>query len=422
MQPIDSSQADELRPRASGADDPQTESKNPQTASHKLQMSHQGRARRAAHHVRGDAWLHRPDRRLRVTVALLAGMVVCALLMPTSFVMEGAGPALDVNGTVDNKPVVALSGVTTYPSESDIFLTTVSSWGTPNVGITGYEALWALASPNYQLFPVRALYPAGVTANEVDEQNQQQMAASQDSAAAVAFHLAGFSVQETLTVAQVSKDYPSGAVLRVGDVITGIRRVAHAEDETPVANFVELANFLAAVTPGQEVQLQIVRDGVEHEVTTATVAQVGDADGAARPGAMLGVGINVADVRLPGKVTYGLDDIGGPSAGLMFTLGIYDQLTEGSLTGKIPIAGTGTMGWDGKVGVIGGIVHKMRGAAQHGVSDFLAPSGNCVETVGHEPPGMRVWAVSTAEEAIAAAQAIGSGQTDALTPCSALGR
>ncbi|MCI5825288.1 MAG: pdz/dhr/glgf protein [Arcanobacterium sp.] len=408
MRPIDSSR-DPLRGR------------RPHTA-----RGHASAQWQAREGVRAYSWPVVQIQRMHMWAALLAVLVAVALVMPTSFVVEGAGPALNVNGVVASdsahkKPVVAVSGVPTYATESAIFLTTVSSWGTVNSGVPGFEALRALLSADYQLLPVRMLYPDSSTEQAVEAQNKQLMASSQDSAAAVAFDLAGLPVHETLTVMRVDKKYPAAAVLQKGDVITGIRRVVRGGSYTQVENFMDLSSFLAEVNPGQEVQLAIERDGYEQEVSTVTVARHVDQNGTLQPGAMLGVGIGVTNIRIPGKVSYGVTDIGGPSAGLMFTLGIYDQLTEGSLAGTTPLGGTGTMEWDGKVGPIGGIVHKMRGAAKHNVKNFLAPRGNCAQTIGHEPAGMHVWAVSTAAEAIAAAKAIAAGNTSTLTPCAAVG-
>ena len=118
--------------------------------------------------------------------------------------------------------------------------------------------------------------------------------------------------------------------------------------------------------------------------------------------------------------TFGLQDVGGPSAGSMFALGIVDSLTPGDLTGGKDIAGTGTIEIDGQVGAIGGIRQKMAGAQDAGSDYFLAPASNCSEVVGHEPRGMEVFAVSTLHEAVGAVEAIAAGDTSGLTTCEAV--
>lgn len=116
-------------------------------------------------------------------------------------------------------------------------------------------------------------------------------------------------------------------------------------------------------------------------------------------------------------VTMHVDDIGGPSAGMMYALGLIDKLTAADETGGAIIAGTGTMDADGEVGEIGGIRLKMLGAKRDGATWFLAPAGNCDEVVGHVPDGLRDVMVSTLDEAYQALVAIGQGKGDDLPHC-----
>ena len=128
-----------------------------------------------------------------------------------------------------------------------------------------------------------------------------------------------------------------------------------------------------------------------------------------------GKGMDVSGV----KVSMHVDDIGGPSAGMMYALGVIDKLTEADETGGKTIAGTGTIDAKGKVGAIGGIRLKMLGALRDGATWFLAPESNCNEVVGHVPQGLRVVKVSTLDEAYQALVAIGQGHTDGLAGCTA---
>ncbi len=112
-----------------------------------------------------------------------------------------------------------------------------------------------------------------------------------------------------------------------------------------------------------------------------------------------------------------VDDIGGPSAGMMYTLGIITSLTpQDEAEGKI-IAGTGTIESDGSVGKIGGIQLKLLGAKRDGADYFIAPQSNCDEVTGHIPQGMQVFSVTNIEEAYKTVQAIGSGDTQGLASC-----
>lgn len=117
------------------------------------------------------------------------------------------------------------------------------------------------------------------------------------------------------------------------------------------------------------------------------------------------------------KVSIQVKDIGGPSAGLMYTLGTIDLLTEQNETGGKVIAGTGTMDDEGKVGAIGGIRLKMLGAKRDGATWFLAPAANCTDVSGHVPSGLRDVKVSTLSEAYDAIVAIGQNKAQSLPHC-----
>ncbi|MBN9170726.1 MAG: ATP-dependent serine peptidase containing a PDZ domain protein, partial [Microbacterium sp.] len=122
----------------------------------------------------------------------------------------------------------------------------------------------------------------------------------------------------------------------------------------------------------------------------------------------------------PIDVTIQLNNVGGPSAGMMFALGIMDTLTPGQLNGGKSIAGTGTITADGTVGPIGGIRQKLYGAKEAGASYFLAPDSNCDEVVGHVPSGLRVFAVKKLDDSLAVLDALRSGgDLDALPTCTA---
>ncbi|MEU8238277.1 S16 family serine protease [Actinoplanes missouriensis] len=109
------------------------------------------------------------------------------------------------------------------------------------------------------------------------------------------------------------------------------------------------------------------------------------------------------------RVKVSLADIGGPSAGLMITLGIIDKLTPADLTGGQVIAGTGELAPDGAVGPIGGIPQKLTAAERAGARYFLVPADNCAEAVPVAPPGLTLARVATVDEALAALKAIAAG-------------
>ena len=155
--------------------------------------------------------------------------------------------------------------------------------------------------------------------------------------------------------------------------------------------------------------MTVTRKGKEQTLEVPTVAGQG---GRTALGVLLGL-----DHDFPAKVTIDAGAIGGPSAGLMFSLGIYDKLTPGPLAGGRQIAGTGTIDDEGVVGPIGGIRQKLAGARSDGAEYFLAPADNCDEVVGHVPDGLDVFKVGTFDEGRTAVEAIAQGQTGSLPRC-----
>lgn len=142
---------------------------------------------------------------------------------------------------------------------------------------------------------------------------------------------------------------------------------------------------------GEPVELGIIRDGREMTVQIPVYPGPGETW-------LIGVYLD-STFDFPVDVTITLENVGGPSAGMMFALGLVDELTPGPMTGGRHIAGTGTIDPDGTVGPIGGVVQKVAGAREAGAETFLAPAENCAELAGRVPDGMTVYAVSTLGQA-----------------------
>lgn len=120
------------------------------------------------------------------------------------------------------------------------------------------------------------------------------------------------------------------------------------------------------------------------------------------------------------KISLHIEDIGGPSAGMIYSLGILNKINKYDITGGKTIAGTGTIDEKGNVGAIGGIQLKMLGAKRDGATWFLAPESNCDEVEGHIPSGLRVVKVATLDDAWKALESIRSGKNVKNLPsCSA---
>ncbi|MFF4169951.1 S16 family serine protease [Streptomyces sp. NPDC001744] len=121
------------------------------------------------------------------------------------------------------------------------------------------------------------------------------------------------------------------------------------------------------------------------------------------------------------KVTLHLADIGGPSAGLLFSLGIVDKLdgngAGGDLTGGRTVAGTGTIAPDGKVGAVGGVSLKTQAAARDGATVFLVPKAECSDAEAELPKGLRLVPVTALDDAVASLRALGQGQESKVPSC-----
>ncbi len=350
------------------------------------------------------------DRRLRPqTRALLAGfLVVLGIYLAGSFIHPSyvvfrAGPAIDTLGQRHGQDLIRISGAPTYPTTGSLDLTTVQVEGGPGYELTAWSYLRAKLDPEATISPRDEVYPDTMTREDVAAENRAEMSSSQEGAAAVAIRATGRTVPQRFLVHSVDPAKPAGSVLKAGDEIVSAAG-------KPVESTEQLSKAIQTVPAGRPVRLRITREGRPLDVQVGTVQ-----DGTRR---IIGV-IGVLDYDLPLTVTIDPGEVGGPSAGLMFALGTYDKLTPGELTGGQRIAGTGTITGDGRVGKIGGIDHKMTGAAEAGVGWFLAPAGNCRDVAGHVPDGLRVASVATFTEAKATVEAIAAGRVDEVKGCPA---
>jgi PDZ domain-containing protein len=330
-------------------------------------------------------------------------LISVAVLLPVPFVKLEPGPALNTLGSPDGEPLISVTGHPTYPTDGTLDLTTVTVMGGPGGHITLVDVLQGWLSPSDTVVPEKELYPSGATQEQTERENQKEMPSSQEAATAAAMSVLGIHVPTVMTIESVDPDSPVAKVLQPGDVIVGA-------GGTAVADLTELREVLNTVRPGQGIEIRYERDGIEH---TESVTTSGTSDGRT----VLGLYIDPT-FTFPFTVTIQIDNIGGPSAGMMFALGIIDVLTPGPLTGGEHIAGTGTIDSYGMIGPIGGIRQKMIGARDAGAEWFLAPEDDCFEAVGHIPAGLRVVPVTDLDGALASVETIASGTgTESLPVC-----
>jgi Lon-like protease len=336
---------------------------------------------------------------------MLVTAVLLALLLvrPAPYAVDSPGPTRDVLGKYDGKALISITGAKTFDSTGQLRLVTVSGTGGPGFPSTVFTVLQGWLSRWSLVQPVEAVYPPDTTQKQIDQENQAQMTSSQESATVAALTELGYEVPATLTIAGTSPGTDAVGKLKKGDVITAI-------DGTAIPDYQTLTKTLAAVKPGSTITVSVTRDGAPTDVPITTGKRP---DGSAQIGVLIDPKFDP-----PIDVKISIENIGGPSAGTMFALGIIDRLTPQDEANGQVIAGTGTIDASGDVGAIGGIRQKMEGARRDGARWFLAPKSNCNEVVGHVPAGIRVVEVSTLHEAREAVTEIGDGKGASLPTCS----
>lgn len=339
---------------------------------------------------------------------LLVSMVGVAVMMPMPFVVESPGLTENTLGRQAGKPVIDIRGTKTYPTSGRLDLTTVSVTS-PDYRPRLSEVLAAWVSSEQIVLPRDVVYPPEKSVQDVQKENKVQMVSSQD--AAIAAGLLQSGVQPfVVKVAQVLDGTPAVGVLDKGDLIRSI-------EDTDVGSPQELIDAVRAVAPGATVTLHIERDGKPRTVRLTTEPNP-DSPDTARIG-VAPAEQPVFDPPISVRIELG-QEIGGPSAGLIFSVAIYDLLTPGELLGGRYIAGTGTIDQNGKVGPIGGIQQKISGAYNDGdgATVFLVPADNCEEAGMSELANdLLLVKVATLDDAVTALERIDADKTDQLTRC-----
>ncbi|HYO41280.1 MAG TPA: PDZ domain-containing protein [Nocardioidaceae bacterium] len=299
-----------------------------------------------------------------LVACLLLALFSAAVLLPVPYVTMSPGPTVDVLGKRANRTIIEVDGHRTYPTEGELRLTTVEVTR-PGRAVGLAETLGAWFDGARAVYPRDAIYPPEQSADDVEQQSVVEMADSQDLAIAAALTELGYRLPRTVTVSAVTKGSPADGRLRVEDRLQRVNGVAiRSSDQVTAA--------IQRSGVGQAAAFVVRRGGRTEQVPVTAEAAADDADRA-----VVGVQIK-AGFDFPFDVSVRLGrKISGPSAGLIFSLGIYDLLTPGSLSGGTDIAGTGTIDEDGNVGSVGGIQQKIVAAREAGAKIFLVPPGNC---------------------------------------------
>lgn len=327
---------------------------------------------------------------LLVALVPIVAFGVALSVVTVPFVALGPGPTFDTLGEVDGKQVVDIEGTEVHPTSGHLNMTTVSQRDALTLG----EALTLWMSGREQLVPRDLVYPPDKSKDEVDEANSTDFRQSEDSAEyAALLHL---KYPMAVTVETVNDDGPSKGKLADGDAIDYV-------NGKPVADLDAFQAIIKDTKPGEQVVLDYRRRNGDIGSATITLGKHPERDQGY-------LGVAVLDAPwAPFTVDFNLANVGGPSAGLMFSLAVVDKLTTGNLNDGKFVAGTGTITGDGKIGPIGGITHKMLAAKDAGASIFLVPAENCEEAKTAHDDDLELVKVETLDQAVAALNTLSAG-------------
>ncbi|SER59170.1 Lon protease [Corynebacterium cystitidis DSM 20524] len=336
-----------------------------------------------------------------IPVMLLAGVVTLDHIPGTDFSLavpyaaQGPGPTFNTLGDVDGQPVVEIRGAETDETSGNLNMTTVSV--RTNMTLAQVLGRWLFTDDT--IVPIEQILPPDKSEEEIQQRNEQAFVSSEAAATVAAMNYLG---KPTIVVVHDTMGGTAAdGVVEPGDTIVAV-------DGTDVSQPGVVQEIVRSKAPGDTVELTL-RRGDEELTETITLGEHPDEAGVA----LLGITMTSAPEESI-SVEYNLNDIGGPSAGMIFSLAVIDKLSPGQLNGGKFVAGTGTISEDGTVGAVGGIQHKVAAADDEGAELFLAPADNCAEALRADTDDLVIAKVDTLDDAIAAMDAFAAGE-DVLT-------
>jgi Lon-like protease len=329
-------------------------------------------------------------------------LAVLLVVVPVPFVSWTPGGTRDTLGNVGNEPMIRVQGVDTYPTTGQLDMTIVAI--TPaDARLSLPQALLAYWLPHRDALPRDAIYAPGKTAEQVENEDADMMETAQDDAVVAALRADRRPVTEMPAIFSVTVGGPAHKLLLPGDLVVSVDGIPTPDDEA-------VRERILAHRVGQKVKFAVMRDNVQTEVVVTTVESSVQSD-VPVVGITLGTGY-----RYEPEISFDLgQQIGGPSAGLVFALAIYDKITNGPLLAGRHLAGTGTITPNGDVQAIGGIQEKISAAQKAGATAFFVPANNCRDLEGVSTT-MTLIKVATLNEAIKAVQAVNSRGDGAVLP------
>ena len=333
-----------------------------------------------------------------VSALVFVGLAVLLVVIPVPFVTWGPGDTHDTLGAADgggsggSEPIIQVRDVATYPTSGRLDMTVVSV--TPSdARLSLPQALLAYWLPHRDALPRDSVYTPGKSAEEVESEDADMMSTAQDDAVVAALRADGQPVTEMPAVYSVTVGGPAHQRLLPGDLVVSVDGVATPDREA-------VTRQISAHRPGEQVAFVVIRQRVRTDVTV-TAVESSTEENVPVVGVTLGTGYRYAP-----QISFDIGQrIGGPSAGLVFALAIYDKITPGALLAGSHVAGTGSITPEGEVGGIGGVQEKIAGAEDAGAQVFLVPAANCDDLAGVRTDMLLV-EVATLQDAITALQTL----------------
>ena len=315
--------------------------------------------------------MHRRTLTLYISAVAVIIAILVAERLPVPYVILGPGPTLNTLGKDQSgKPLITITGHPVYPTNGHLNMVSITYEGGPGHQFNVFTALRAWLDPHEAVVPQSEIFAPGQSQQSVTKQDQVQMTSSQQSATAAALHQQGIAYKTVAQVVTVKPGLPAYGKLKPGDLITAV-------DGQPVTGTSQLTALIKAHA-GKPITLTFLRGGTTQH-TQLTAQQV---DG--RPV----LGVEVQDLyQFPFKVTIQIGQIGGPSAGTMFALGIIDKISTENLTGGKFIAGTGDLRQRGGVSDRRHPAEDDRGAGRGGRPCSWPPRATAPTPVARSRPG-----------------------------------
>ncbi|MFI7680844.1 PDZ domain-containing protein [Actinophytocola sp. NPDC049390] len=334
---------------------------------------------------------------MAISFILVAALALIGGFVKVPYVSIGPGPTYDTLGEVDGQAVIEVDGTRTYPTSGQLRMTTVSI----NDEVTLFDALGKWVSGRYALAPRDEYFGPGQTQEDLERENKIMFQDSQSAAETAALRLLDKPVK--VVVQEITRGAPADGVIQPGDrlwVVNG-KNIAVQED---------VREALKGTKPGQTVSVTFQHEDGPKKTADIKLGKASDFGTDDRQEGFMGLApADRADVDF--ETTIHLEDVGGPSAGLIFALAIVDTLTPGEMEAGRTVAGTGAIDEKGNVKPIGGIPFKLIAAQEDGATAFLVPADNCAEAKSNTPDGLRLVKVETLAGAVEALEDLDAGRT-----------